>query len=49
LIKRFETGDPGDMSTYRARPVGLEGYDIYFWNILNSQILPDENPAVVGD
>ena len=42
LIRRFETGDPGDMSTYRSRPVGLEGYDIYFWNILDSKVLPDD-------
>lgn len=41
LIRRFETGDAGDMSGYMSRPVGLEGYDIYFWNILDSKVLSE--------
>lgn len=49
LIKRFETGDPGDMSTYRQTKPGLEDFEIYFWNILNSGVMPEPEgePAAV--
>lgn len=40
LIRRFETGDPGDMNSYRRCPAGLEDHSLYFLHNLSSNVFP---------
>lgn len=40
LIRLFETGEPGDMTSYQRFRPGMENYYLYFMHNLSSQVFP---------